>query len=80
MRPCTKCMCKVDYSSTCQSVITTLLLRGERYSDVVGFIRRRLRFDLLRTCVIALRGFKKNAAPEKIEVLEFNLRPVAASY
>ena len=40
------------------------LKRGERYSDVVGFnfIRRRLRFDLLRTCVIALRGFKKNAA------------------
>ena len=31
-------------------------------------------------CVIALRGFKKNAAPEKIEDLEFNLRPVAASY
>ena len=33
------------------------LKRGERYSDVVGFIRRRLRFDLLRTFVIALRGF-----------------------
>ena len=32
------------------------LKRGERYSDVVGFIRRRLRFDLLRTCVISLRG------------------------
>ena len=56
------------------------LKRGERYSDVVGFIRRRLRFDLLRTCVIALRGFKKNAALEKIEDLEFNLRPVAANY
>ena len=56
------------------------LKRGERYSDIVGFIRRRLRFDLLRTCVIALRGFKKNAAPEKIEDLEFNLRPVAANY
>ena len=51
---------------------------GERYSDAVGFIRRRLRFDLLRTCVIALRGYKKNAAPEKTEDLEFNLRPVAA--
>ena len=64
------------------------LKRGARYytvySDVVGmvpmgFIRRRLRFDLFRTCVIALRGFKKNAAPEKIwkiEDLEFNLRSV----
>ena len=28
--------------------------RGERYSDTVGFVRRRIRFDLIRTCVIAL--------------------------
>ena len=27
--------------------------------------------------MMALRGFKKNAAPENIEDLEFNLRPVA---
>ena len=26
--------------------------------------RRRIRFDLLRTCVIALRGHKKTAAPD----------------
>ena len=38
--------------------------RGERYSDTVGFVRRRIRFDLLRTCVISLRGYKKTAAPE----------------
>ena len=25
--------------------------RGERYSDTVGFVRRRIRFDLIRTCV-----------------------------
>ena len=52
------------------------LKRGERYSDAVGFIRRRLGLDLLRTCEIALREYKKNAAPEKIEDLEFNLRPL----
>ena len=51
--------------------------RGERYSDTVGFIRRRIRFDLLRTCVISLRGFRKGSAPEKITNLDFNLRPVA---
>ena len=33
------------------------LKRGERYSDLVGLIKRRLRFDLLRTYVIALRGY-----------------------
>ena len=38
--------------------------RGEKYGDTVGFVRRRIRFDLLRTCVISLRGYKKTAAPE----------------
>ena len=51
--------------------------RGERYSDTVGFIRRRIRFDLLKTCVISLRGYKKGSVPEKISTLDFNLRPVA---
>jgi hypothetical protein len=40
--------------------IATLLSvkRGTRYSDTVGFVRKRIRFDLLRTCVIDLRGYK----------------------
>ena len=29
---------------------------GQRYSDAVSFIRKRLRFELLKTTVIALRG------------------------
>ena len=33
--------------------------RGENYSSVVSFLRRRFRFDLLKTCVIAMRGYKK---------------------
>ena len=52
--------------------------RGERYCDVVGFVLRRIRYDLVRTCVIAIRGYKKSTAPaEKIQYLEFNIRPVA---
>ena len=51
--------------------------RGERYSDTVGFVRRRIRFDLLTTCVIALRCHKKTAVPDSIRDLDFNLRPVA---
>ena len=54
--------------------------RGERYSDTVGFVRRRVRCDLgdlIRTCVIALRGHKKTTAPDSIRDLDFNLRPVA---
>ena len=47
--------------------------RGERHSDTVGFVRRRIRFDLLRTCVISLRGYMKTAAPESIRDLDSNL-------
>ena len=56
-----------------QIEIKLSLKRREKYCDVVGFIRRRLRFDLLRTCVIALRGYKKSTALEKIKDLEFNI-------
>ena len=52
--------------------------RGERYSDTVGFVRRRIRFDLIRTCVSvkALRGHNKTTAPDSIRDLDFilNLR------
>ena len=33
--------------------------RGENYSSVVSFLRRRFRFDLLKTCRITMRGYKK---------------------
>ena len=33
--------------------------RKEKYCTVVSFIRRRYRLDLLRTCVISMRGHKK---------------------
>ena len=52
---------------------------GQRYSDVIAFIRRRLRFDLLKTCLISLRGYrgKVNAKPDQIDSLDLNLRPQA---
>ena len=51
---------------------------GQRYSDTIAFIRRRLRFDLLKTCVISLRGFRgrENAKPAQLDSLDLNdLRP-----
>ena len=52
---------------------------GQKYSDTVAFIRRRLRFDLLRTCIISLRGYrgKRSPNPANIDTLDFNLRPQA---
>lgn len=53
---------------------------GQRYSDTIAFIRRRLRFDLLKTCVISLRGFRgrQNGKPAPMDSLDLNLRPQAA--
>ena len=43
----------------------------------MAFIRRRVKFDLLRTCVISLRGYRKPSNNTSIESLDFNLRKVA---
>ena len=32
---------------------------GQKYSETITFIRKRLRFDLLKTTVIALREFSQ---------------------
>ena len=48
---------------------------GQSYPDTMRFIRTRLRFDLLKTTIIALRGArgKKLAPPKGIEELDMNL-------
>ena len=53
---------------------------GQSYSDSIGFIRRRLRFDLLKTCIISLRGFrgKHNAKSAEVDTLDLNLQPQSA--
>ena len=45
--------------------------KQEPYSQVMSFIRRRLRFDLLRTCVISFRGERSTSNVTNIEDLEF---------
>ena len=35
------------------------LKRQEEYCNVVSFIRRRIRFDILKSCAIAFRGYRK---------------------
>ena len=53
---------------------------GENYSSVVSFLRRRFRFDLLKTCVIAMRGYKKpTTTAAKIDTLDLDLRTAASS-
>ena len=55
---------------------STTLARRQRYSDAVGYIRKRLRFEILRTTVISLRGdrgARKNIVD--IDSLDLNLEP-----
>ena len=58
------------------------MMRGETYSSEVSFLRRRFRFDLLKTCIIAvaLRGYKKpSTTPAGMETLDRDLRGIATS-
>ena len=52
---------------------------GQRYSDAVSFIRKRLRFELLKTTVIAMRGDRGSRARTLNEIpmgdLDLNLEP-----
>ena len=50
---------------------------GQKYAEVISFIRRRLRFELLKTCLISLRGYRGRPSKRTIEIseLDLNLMP-----
>ena len=54
---------------------------GEEYSKVVNFMRTRLRFTLLKSTLIAIRGDRGKARKAKaISELCFNTMPDIPSY
>ena len=57
--------------------------KNERYSDVMRAIRTRLRFDILRSILVAVRGFRgkrSNPSPTPISMISFNLVPEMRNY
>ena len=56
--------------------------RGERYADVMGFMRTKLRFSLLRSVLIAIRGErgKPTAKEPYIGLVPFNMIPERDNY
>ena len=58
--------------------------RNERYSDVINHLRTRLRFSLLKSILVAIRGARgKRAKPgieDNIGNISFNLIPYAQTY
>ena len=67
-----------------QKRIATLLVskRDIPYSDAMSYVRRRLRFSILRTTLIAIRGFRgthpKKPSPQ--DEIDLNLLPKASRY
>ena len=46
---------------------------GQSYADVMGFIRKRVRFDLLKTTIITLRGERGRRVGPGKEIAELDL-------
>ena len=58
--------------------------RGEEYADVVNHIRTRIRFSLLRSILLAIRGERGRRRREKEESsiadLSLNIVPERSTY
>ncbi len=56
--------------------------REERYGDVMGFLRTKLRFSLLRSVLIAIRGERgrSSAREPNLGLVSFNMIPEKDSY
>jgi hypothetical protein len=48
--------------------------RGEKYSVTINFVRRRIAFDILRTCLLSFRGERGMARGTAIEDLDIGQR------
>ena len=56
--------------------------RQERYADIMSFIRTKLRFSLLRSTLIAIRGErgKRTAKEPHMGYIAFNMIPSVSNY
>ena len=56
--------------------------RNEKYSHVLSHMRAKIRFSLLRSVLVAVRGErgKKTSQPKPLSATNFNLVPSASSY
>ena len=48
--------------------------RGEKYSVTINFVRRRISFDILRTCLLSFRGERGSGSETAIEDLDIGIR------
>ena len=46
---------------------------GQRYSETIAFMRNRLPVDLLKTTIIALRGYRGKRTEKKVEIMDLDI-------
>ena len=64
-----------EASRLLKTIATKLALkRAETYATSISFVRRRVAFDLLRTCVISLRGDRGSKRDGSIQDLDYGLK------
>ena len=74
--PHNRCMGKeavLFYKKAAEKISNTT---NQSYSDVISYIRKRLRFELLKTCLISIRGYRgimKKHESEDMSNLDYNL-------
>ena len=56
--------------------------RNDDYHQVIGHIRTRIRFSLLKSVLVAVRGERgrKHASPQSVSAVAFNKIPCAMHY
>ena len=56
--------------------------RNEEYADVMGYMRTKIRFSILRSTLIAVRGERGRRSPKSdaLSSVDFNLIPEAMNY
>ena len=70
----------------CSKVIKRLATKiadkkGERFDQVMGFVRTKLRFSLLKSTLIAIRGVRGKTSQEpNMATIEYNLIPQEMNY
>ena len=50
--------------------------RNETYQKSISFVRRRVAFDILKTCIIYLRGDRGSKRKDPIVDLNFGLKEI----
>ena len=61
----------LDYRVIGPPRVAVAVKTNQRYSDVISFVnvRRTVRFDLLKTCLIALRGKKRLRVRDTLPII-----------